>query len=210
MDPNLYILLKGVLIGLAIAMPVGPLNVLCISRTLKGGFMAGVPVLLGTSLADATYAIIAVLGLTAISDFLISHQLWLRFFGGLVLLWMGVKALRHPPKANSTIKVSKMGFLKDVMVIYGITISSPLTIVSFAALFASLGVSEFQAPGSAGLLLVGGVMLGTFSWMMVLTISSVAVRKKAGDGLLVKLNKLGGVILIGFALALFLSVSGLF
>ena len=206
MDVNLYILLKGVAIGLAIAMPVGPLNILCITRTLKGGFKAGVPVLLGTSLADASYAVVAVLGLTAISDFLISNQSLLRFFGGLVLLWMGVSAFRHPPDKSKQIKVKKAGFFKDVIMVYSLTISSPLTIVSFAALFASVGAKELQASGLSAYILVGGVMLGTFSWMMVLTMVSVAVRKKVGHGLLTKLNKFGGVVLVAFATGLFVSL----
>ncbi len=206
MDANLYILLKGMAIGLAIAMPVGPLNILCITRTLKGGFKAGVPVLLGTSLADASYAVVAVLGLTAISDFLISNQLSLRFFGGLVLLWMGVSAFRHPPDKSKKIKAKKAGFFKDVIMVYSLTISSPLTIVSFAALFASVGAKELQASGLSAYILVGGVMLGTFSWMMVLTMVSVAVRKKVGHGLLTKLNKFGGVVLVAFATGLFVSL----
>lgn len=200
------ILFKGVMIGLAVAMPIGPLNVLCITRALQGGFKLAIPVLLGTSLADASYAIVAVLGLTSISGFLIEHQFWLRMIGGLVLLWMAIKAYRTKHIAEKTFKTNKLSFIKDVLIVYGMTISSPLTIVSFAALFASLGMGAFEGSSSTPLFLVAGVMIGTSSWMMSITTISVLVRHKAGDGLLRKLNRIGAVVLLCFALALFASL----
>jgi len=202
-----FVLINGFAIGLAVAMPIGPLNVLCISRSLEGGFRSGLPVMLGTSLADASYALLAVLGLTVISDFLINYQFFLRLFGGFILLWLGIKAFRNAPNKKSEMKIHKIGFIKDILVIYSLTISSPLTILSFTALFASLGLGVFQGEGFTPFLLVLGVMLGTFSWMLLLTTISALVRKKAGDGLLILLNKIGAFILIVFAIALFASLA---
>jgi threonine/homoserine/homoserine lactone efflux protein len=202
-----YILFQGFAIGLVVALPIGPLNILCISRTLQGGFKAGAPVLLGTSLADASYAAVAVLGLSVVSDFLINYQFGLRLFGGLVLLWMGMKAFKVEPSAAVDIKIKKLGFIKDIVVVYLITISSPLTIVSFAALFASIGMESFQHNNHGALSLILGVLLGTASWMLLLTLLSVFARQKVSDGLLVQLNRFGGLVLLGFAMALFLSLA---
>ena len=206
MDQALVAYFQGFAIGLAIAMPVGPLNILCITRVLKGGFAGALPVLTGTALADATFAAMAAFGLSVVSDFLVSEQFWFKLFGGLVLLWMGFRALTHPPHIKEAPKVKALGFMKDVVVILGITLSSPFTIITFTALFSALGPEVFQGGGVNPMVLVFGVFTGTSSWMLTLTSITVLVRKKVGDEFLNKINRVGGAILIVFASGLFLSL----
>ena len=83
--------IKGLIIGFAIAAPVGPIGILCIQRALHDGFKIGLMTGMGAALADGTYGLIAGLGLTAISSILIDHQFWIRLIGGLFLLYLGIK-----------------------------------------------------------------------------------------------------------------------
>src|SRR3990167_10296547 len=93
--------LKGLLIGFAIAAPVGPIGVLCIQRSLHDGFKVGLMTGLGAALADGTYGLIAGFGLTAISSLLVAQQFWVRVIGGIFLLYLGIKILLTPPRNKS-------------------------------------------------------------------------------------------------------------
>ena len=95
MDPTL--LLKGLVMGFSIAAPVGPIGVLCIRRTLGDGILHGVVSGLGTASADAIYGCVAAFGVTAVSDFLLGSQFWLRLVGGLFLLYLGCATFRSVP-----------------------------------------------------------------------------------------------------------------
>src|SRR5436190_9897675 len=93
--------LKGLIIGFAIAAPVGPIGVLCIQRSLHDGFKIGFMTGLGAALADGTYGLIAGFGLTAISSILVTHQFWIRLIGGIFLLYLGIKILLTLPCKKS-------------------------------------------------------------------------------------------------------------
>src|SRR5690349_8507582 len=95
----LIFFLKGLLIGLAIAAPVGPIGILCIQRSLQEGFKIGLFTGLGAAMADGTYGLMAGFGLTAISSLLVSYQFWIRILGGLFLLYLGIKLLLQPYRA---------------------------------------------------------------------------------------------------------------
>src|SRR5688572_1998449 len=102
MEENL--LLSGLLIGFGIAAPVGPIGVLCIKRTMNEGRLVGIATGLGAATVDALYGLIAGLGLTSISSMLVAQQGWLRLFGGLFLLYLGIRtfASRPPDAATPT------------------------------------------------------------------------------------------------------------
>lgn len=165
MDPLL--LARSVLLGLAIAAPLGPIGALCISRTLELGFRAGVAGGLGTALADALYAALAAFGFAAFSAALAMVDLPLRLGGGLFLLWLGWKGLKARPLPTA-VAVSARDLLGTISATFLLTLTNPLTILSFAAIFAGLGLAG--TAGRAGAFtVVAGVFAGSMLWWILLS-----------------------------------------
>jgi threonine/homoserine/homoserine lactone efflux protein len=194
---DLGILLRGGLIGLSIAAPVGPIGVLCIRRTLAEGRLAGLVSGLGAATADALYGCIAGFGLTVISSLLVSQQAWLRLVGGLFLCYLGVKTLLARP-AQQAATVKGRGVLGTYASTFFLTLTNPMTILSFAAIFAGLGLGQAQGDYLSAGLLVLGVFLGSASWWLLLSGSVGAFRAKFPATGLLWVNRLSGVIILGF------------
>ncbi|MCB0238318.1 MAG: LysE family transporter, partial [Anaerolineae bacterium] len=169
MDPGIFA--RGVAIGLAIAAPVGPIGVLCIRRTLAEGRLAGFVTGLGAATADTVYGAVAAFGLTAVSAFLVSQQDWLRLIGGAFLLYLGIRTFLTRPMPQTAVRDDKSSrtLAGDYASTFLLTITNPLTIISFAAVFAGLGLgSGYDDLGSA-LLLVAGVFTGSALWWLLLS-----------------------------------------
>ena len=206
MDVSLF--WQGLIFGLAIAAPVGPIGVLTIRRTLVGGLLVGLLSGLGAATADAFYGSVAALGLTAVSTFLIEQQLWLRFFGGLFLMYLGLKAMRQPALANglNDTPQSDMGYLAAYTSTFLLTLSNPVTILSFTAVFAGFGLGSQVSGAGSGLQLVSGVFLGSALWWLTLCAAVTAVRSRLSPTTYRLINVVSGLILTGFGLALLLSL----
>jgi len=214
---------QGLLFGLAIAAPVGPIGILTIRRTLVGGFLFGLLSGLGAATADAIYGTVAVLGLTAVSAFLIQHQPTLQLAGGLFLLYLGIKTLRTKPDNNEQFSVnnvqstiisaptavsqfhhSQFKYFRVYASTLFLTLSNPITILSFTAVFAGFGLGSQTSTGSS-ILLVVGVFLGSALWWIFLTGLVTAIRGKlVHQGRLNEravriINLVSGLILIGFS-----------
>lgn len=189
------LIIDGFFIGLSVAAPIGPINVLCIQRTLKHGPGAGAATAIGCASADATYAAVSALGLASISGFLIGHQTAFQLIGAVVLAWLGLKALRWGPARSGGAVTS--GAASHVVSAYALTITNPLTILIFASLFAGIGAT-LDGADSAGLL-IAGVFLGTFTWMSGLIIAASILRARTGQRFIATANKIGAAILLGFA-----------
>jgi len=138
----LALFLKGLAIGFAIAAPVGPIGILCIQRSLHDGFKIGLMTGLGAALADGTYGLIAGFGLTAISSMLVAQQFWIRIIGGLFLLYLGIKTLLTPPRERSALNQPDRSPWHACATTYFLTITNPMTILSFVAIFAGLGLGS--------------------------------------------------------------------
>ncbi len=206
MDVSLF--WQGLIFGLAIAAPVGPIGVLTIRRTLVGGLLVGLLSGLGAATADAFYGSVAALGLTAVSTFLIEQQLWLRLFGGLFLVYLGLRAMRQPAMANGLADApqSDMGYLAAYTSTFLLTLSNPVTILSFTAVFAGFGLGSQASGAGAGLQLVAGVFLGSALWWLTLCGVVTAVRARLSPTILRLINLASGLILAGFGLALLISL----
>jgi threonine/homoserine/homoserine lactone efflux protein len=191
------LLLKGVIIGLSIAAPVGPIGVLCIRRTLAEGRRAGLASGLGAATADAIYGCIAVFGLTFISGFLVSQQTWLRLIGGLFLCYLGARALLTRP-AERPAAASGVGLSGVYASTFILTLTNPMTILSFAAVFAGLGLANTGGDYVSALLLVGGVFLGSASWWLLLSGGVSLFRDRFGTSGLTWVNRVSGVVIIAF------------
>jgi threonine/homoserine/homoserine lactone efflux protein len=198
-------LLRGLVIGLSIAAPVGPIGVLCIRRTLANGWRSGLVSGLGAATADALYGCIAGFGLAFISNFLVSQQAWLRLIGGVFLCYLGLKTLLAKP-AEQAAPGKDNGLLGDYASTFLLTITNPMTIISFAAIFAGLGLAGASGDfGSAGILVLG-VFCGSASWWFLLSGGVGLFRARFNPASLRWVNRISGVIIIGFGLFALVSI----
>jgi len=189
------LLLRGGLIGLAIAAPVGPIGVLCIRRTLADGWVFGLVSGLGAATADALYGCIAGFGLTLVSAALISHQAWLRLAGGLFLCYLGTRTLISRP-AEQAASVRGGGLWRAYGSTLFLTLTNPVTILAFAAIFAGLGLAA-GGYASAGLLVLG-VFLGSATWWLLLSSVVGAFRTRLSPSALLWVSRVSGLIILGF------------
>jgi threonine/homoserine/homoserine lactone efflux protein len=191
--------LRGLIVGFSIAAPVGPIGILCIRRTLAEGRMPGFVSGLGAATADALYGCIAGFGLTFISSFLL-HQLgWFRMIGGAFLCYLGLRAFFSKPAEPLTSEEGK-GLGSAYASTFFLTLTNPMTILAFAAIFAGLGVaSESKDYVSAGILVMG-VFLGSTLWWVILSSGVGLFRKKFDLRALRWVNRISGIIIMGFGL----------
>lgn len=171
-------LLKGIILGFSIAAPVGPIGILCIRKTLQFGRFSGLFSGLGAAVADVIYAIIAAFGLTFISNFLMAGQFWLRLIGGGFLLYLGWKTF-FAKVSDKTKEISHTTLLNDFVSTFFLTITNPMTILSFLAVFAGLGLSSIQGSYLEAAVLVVGVFLGSAAWWLLLSEGVTLFRKRS-------------------------------
>lgn len=162
------LLIKGFIIGLAIAAPVGPIGVLCIRRTLAEGRTSGFVSGLGAAPADAVYGSVAALGLTFVANLLIEGEVWLRLVGGAFLVFLGVRTFLAPP-AERAASIGKSGLPGAYASTFFLTLTNPTPILSFAAIFAGLGAGDASGDVLSAMLLVLSVFLGSAMWWFVLS-----------------------------------------
>lgn len=192
-------LLKGLALGFSIAAPVGPIGVLCIRRTAERGFKAGLASGLGAASADAVYGAIAAAGLTFVAEFLVRQGTRLGLLGGAFLLYLGVRTfLSTPPQGELQEKGGSIG--GDYLSTFLLTLSNPVTIFSFAAIFGGLSAeADFRA---SAFLLVLGVFLGSALWWLALSTAVNFLRGKMTDRLLLWINRAAGVVITVFGLVM--------
>ncbi len=199
----IWTFLRGVLIGFSIAAPVGPIGALCIRRTLTNGRAAGLVSGLGAATADATYGAVAGFGLTVISGELIGQQQWLRLVGGLFLCYLGVRTLRAAPASLAPEPMTRSGLVAAYGTTFLLTLTNPMTILLFAAIFAGLGIVVARDYASAALL-VAGVFMGSALWWLILSSAAAAVRERLRPGMLRWISRGAGIVILAFgAIALF-------
>jgi len=192
----LIFLLKGVLVGIIIAVPTGPVGVLCIRRTILHGRLAGFVSGLGAASADAVFGIIAGFGLTFISDLLLDFQDWLRLIGAAFLLYVGISALRADPLAGSRQQRDPETLLADYASTFALTITNPITILAFLAIFAGIGFSGADATLAGAASLVLGVWLGSLLWWAGLAFGTGLLRMSFARHHLVWISRGSGGILV--------------
>ncbi len=191
-------LLRGIIIGFAIAAPVGPIGVLCIQRTLNRGASFGFVSGLGAATADACYGIIAAFSVATVFNFLSAQKVWFSLAGGLYLGYLGIKAFRTVP--DSKIDASNgMGRISAYLSIFVLTLTNPMTIFAFAAVFAGFGFGNTDGNYLNAVLLVIGVFTGSALWWLTLSGITGLIRRKFNAKHLAWINRISGGIIIGFA-----------
>lgn len=196
MDPALT--LRGFILGFTIAAAVGPISLLVIRRTLAEGRLYGLVSGLGVATADATYGAIAAFGLSAVTDVLVNARQVLGLVGGVFLLWLAWQTVRSTPTEAATVTARRGGYAGAYLSILGLTLANPMTILSFGALFAGLGVTS-GATGDA-VLVVLGVLLGSTAWWVVLTTVIGTLRTRVTPLWIHRINIVSGVVIGAFAI----------
>ena len=196
MTESLSLFIRAFIIGISIAAPVGPIGVLCIRRTLANGKLAGFLSGMGAASADMVYGAIAAFGISAITTALIDNAFWLRLFGGGFLLYLGVKTFLEKP-AEQAAQAKQGGLLNMYLSTFLLTITNPMTIISFAAVFASTMIG--QEVGSP-LVMVAGVFAGSAAWWMTLSLGVGMFRERLTQKHMAWINRLSGAIIIAFGM----------
>jgi threonine/homoserine/homoserine lactone efflux protein len=197
-------LLKGLAIGFSIAAPVGPIGVLCIRRTLAAGRASGLISGLGAATADAVYGCIAGFGLTFISSFLVSQRVWLSLIGAVFLCYLGLKTLLAQP-AEQAASARGDDLVAAYFSTFVLTLTNPMTIISFAAIFAGLGLASASGSYVSAGVLVLGVFVGSALWWLLLSGGVGIFRSRLDHHGLQWVNRISGAIIILFGVVAFLS-----
>jgi threonine/homoserine/homoserine lactone efflux protein len=198
----MLILLKGLLIGFAIAAPVGPIGVLCIRRTFAEGRAAGFATGLGAATADAVYGAIAAFGLTAVSAFLLGLQNELRLVGGLFLVALGIKTFFERPLSRRAAPMEGAGLAQAWLTTVVLTMTNPATILSFLAVFAGAGLAESQRGPLDASAIVLGVFLGSAAWWAILSYFVEIYRRKFPDFASWADGPVGGAVVTGVTMGI--------
>jgi threonine/homoserine/homoserine lactone efflux protein len=210
-----WLFAKGGVIGLVIAAPVGPIGLLCISRTLERGPIVGLATGLGAAAADAAYGAVAAFGLMQIATALSEHQVALRLFGGLALCGLGLRSLLSRPAAmgaeggDPSDPADPDWTKRHLTQCFGsaflLTLANPATIFSFLAIFAALGWAEGLRGGAAASILVAGVFLGSALWWLGLSSATGLLRTRMDLRHRAWIQRGSGIAIFSFGLFAFLS-----
>jgi threonine/homoserine/homoserine lactone efflux protein len=211
-EANLFF--RGLVIGFSIAAPVGPIGVLCIRRTLAEGRLTGLLSGLGAASADAFYGAVAAFGLGLVRRFLVDQQGPLRLVGGLFLCYLGLRTWLAPVRTDLS---SQPDLGRDVALVRSrgaagaylstlfLTLTNPITILSFAAIFAGLGLGTAGPGALPGAVLVAGVFAGSGTWWLLLSGLVGLVRHRVGPDALRWINRLSGLVILGFGVLALIS-----
>ncbi len=208
MSIDLALLARTYLIGIAVAAPVGAMGVLCIQRTLARGWRAGFATGLGIASADALYAACAAFGVAAVSSLLVAWQTPLRLVGGAVLIYLGVRSILTAPSAGAASSAAEKAAPPPAGSLYAsavaLTLTNPMTIMAFGAVFASAGLVASPSGATAATATLG-VALGSLSWWTALTSVVAAVRHGFSESTLVWVSRISGAAVAAFGVLAMLS-----
>jgi threonine/homoserine/homoserine lactone efflux protein len=191
---GLIFFIKGLVIGFAMAVPIGPIGILCIRKTLAEGRSRGMVIGIGAATADMLYSSIAAFGLTFVSNTLFNQRVWMKLVGGALLLFLGIKTFRAQPR-DPQLHFKAGGVLGSYLSTVLLTLTNPLTIFAFIAVFATFGLNKDLGVFSASAL-VGGVFTGSFLWFLTLSTGVKFFRKRLNVPRLQWVNKIAGILII--------------
>lgn len=193
------LLSKGFLIGFSIAMPVGPIGLVCMRNSLNYGLVCGLISGLGAACADAICSGLAGLGIVAIGDWLMSYSTWLQIFGALFLFYIGLATFfsksNKENAAKSTHRLPRAFFTTFVL-----TLTNPLTILGFAGLYAGFGIGMGNTGPRAAWITTFGVFFGSAAWWVILSLISSRFRDRMNEKISRWFNRISGLVLFGFGI----------
>ena len=193
MEPFIFFI-KGIVVGFAVAAPVGPVAVLCIRRTLANGLISGFATGIGAAVADMFYGAVAALGIGFVADLLAEHQIGFRILGGVVLVFMAARMLRASPreqKDNDT--GNRLGDFFSALVITG---TNPITLVAFGVVFSAIGVATAGENFNSGSALIAGVLVGATAWWFALAGLTALFSRFVGTFPILWVNRISAAIVL--------------
>jgi len=198
-------LLLGIILGFSIAAPIGPIGILCIRRTLACGWRSGLATGLGAATADGIYAVIAAFGLTVISGLLVGHLIVVRAAGGAFLVYLGVRTILSGPSEDSG-TAGKGTLLEDYATTVFLTLTNPMTILSFSGIFAALGVGGPKGDTGSAVLMIAGIVAGSFLWWIVLVTGTSVSGSRCDTRAMGWVNKIAGALIFLFGILTFATI----
>jgi threonine/homoserine/homoserine lactone efflux protein len=195
--------IQGIIIGLTLAVPVGPISLLCIRRAVADGRLHGIVSGLGVTTADSFYATVAVLGLTVVSGFIVAHQFLFRAVAGLVLILVGVRVFLSVP-AEPGENGGHGSYPKDYLTLLGIALANPMTLLFFLVVLPGFGIVIGGTSLILSLEFVVGVFFGSVAWWVILCGSVGSVRSRLTTRNLRLINRISGAVIVLFGIGTFI------
>ncbi len=189
-------LFKGLILGFSVAAPVGPIGLLCIRRTLASGRATGFVSGLGAAVADSLYGAIAAFGVTWVTSLLLDQKVIFQLVGGAFMCYLGIRTFLAAP-SGTLVESQAGGLFGSFASTFLLTISNPMTILSFAAMFTGLGATSGEGLSSSASLVLG-VFVGSAIWWLLLSSAAGAVRGKFDTGSMRLVNRLSGAVILAF------------
>jgi len=209
MFPALEILFKGIILGLTVSMPLGPVGILLVNRTIKRGILSGFFSGMGLATADTILAIVAGLGFTFIISFFQDEKFIVGLIAGFVIIGVGIKVLTSNPVKEFRRKEKGKGkktLLRDYLSVLALSLSNPFTIFVFVAFFSGININGDVKPQLVPFLLVPGVFIGTLSWWFCLSYFVNRFKKNIRLRSIVKVNQIAGVAIMIIGVVVLLSL----
>jgi threonine/homoserine/homoserine lactone efflux protein len=204
----LALFVKGLVIGFVIAAPVGPINIMCVRRTIVHGRLAGIVSGFGAAVADTILGAIAIFGMAFLTDLLIGERFWLALGGAIFLVVLGVRSLLKPPPklVSGRDPTSLLGDFTTSLVL---TLSNPITILSFFGIFAAFGVHPDGQIGPDDWAALVGVFAGAMIWWLIVTGLAGMFHGRFTVSGLIWANRITGVVMLVFAAVVLVEVARL-
>ena len=201
------ILLKGIVLGLAISMPLGPIGIILVNRTIKRGFLSGFFSGLGLATADTILAVLAGVGFSVIISFIKEQRFIISIIAGIIIIGIGLKVfLSNPVKDFRNREKANKSLWRDYYSLFMVSISNPYTIFIFVAFFSGIHINSKISPELVPFFLIPGIFLGAVSWWFILSYFVSRFKKKIRLRSIVKVNKIAGITIMVIGIIVLLSV----
>jgi len=207
MIPAIEILLKGIILGLTVSMPLGPIGIILINRTIKRGLLSGFFSGLGLATADTLLAALAAVGFTVIISFINEQRFIISIIAGIIILGIGVKIyISNPVKDIRNREKANKSLWRDYYSVFVLSISNPYTIFIFVAFFSGVHINGNVKPELVPFFLIPGVLIGTITWWFFLSYFVSRFKKNIRLRVIVRVNKIAGIVVIVIGVIVLLSV----
>jgi len=207
----LYLILSGVVMGLIAAVPIGPVNLICIRRSFAFGPLNGFVSGLGAALGDGIFAAITGFGLTWIAQLIEGYATIIELLGGALLVWFGWRIFMAPPQVRCPEESASEGgtnLMRAMVSTFALTITNPVTLLSFGVMFAGLGgLAGHTGSFSDASFVVGGVVAGSTGWWLALTTVVGLYHTKVDEKAMRVINRTCGLLVMGCGLAVLIHLA---
>lgn len=203
----LILILKGMLLGLTVSMPLGPIGIIIINRTIKRGMISGFFSGLGLATADSLLALLAGVGFTVIISFIKEQRFILSIIAGLIIVGVGLKVLfSNPVRDIRNQEKTEKSLWRDYYSVFVLSMSNPYTIFIYVAFFSGVHIGGNVRPELVPFFLIPGILIGTIGWWFFLSYFVSRFKKKIRLRLIVKLTRIAGIAIIVIGVIVLLSV----